>query len=152
MKVTKKPTQRSGVKRKRQDTVNQTTPYDDHYPQSENLGIKNRLRRSSRLRGQVDIYIYNNYWTMQRACHFHTDSHFWKGSDNLSASEPCCINFCKPQKYSFMEKRLMLALSLNVFHVAALPVFLYLLFQMACWLALWPITAFWTIWSDNTTF
>lgn len=61
VKVTKKPTQRSGVKRKRQDTVNQTTPYDDRYPQSENLGIKNRLRRSSRLRGQVNIYIYNNY-------------------------------------------------------------------------------------------
>lgn len=61
VKVTKKPTQRSGVKRKRQDTVNQTTPYDDHYPQSENLGVKNRLRRSSRLRGQVSIYIYNNY-------------------------------------------------------------------------------------------
>lgn len=52
VKVAKKPTQRSGVKRKRQDTVNQTTPYDDHYPQSENLGVKNRLRRSSRLRGQ----------------------------------------------------------------------------------------------------
>ena len=25
---------------------------------------------------------------MQRACHFYTDSHFWKGSDNLSANEP----------------------------------------------------------------
>ena len=127
--VTKKPTQRSGVKRKRQDTVNQTKPYDDHYSQSENLGIKNRLRRSSRLRGQVDIYIYNNYWTMPRACHFYTDSHFWKGSGNLSAREPCCINFCKSQKYSFMEKRLMLALSWNVFHVAALPVFFIFTFS-----------------------
>ena len=50
--VAKKPTQRSGVKRKRQEIVNQTATDDDHC-EPEDQGIKHRLRRSSRLKGQV---------------------------------------------------------------------------------------------------
>lgn len=60
-KVAKKPTQRSGVKRKRQEAVNQTAP-DDNQCEPEEQGIKHRLRRSSRLRGQEPTEGLQNDW------------------------------------------------------------------------------------------